>query len=84
LSFLGLTQSDHQLFDQFLQPIEVIGLNPDQADLIKRVIQLRQRYRLPLPDIIIAATAIRSNANLVTADKQLQTIQEVRIVNFVP
>ncbi|MGV0027094.1 PIN domain-containing protein [Phormidesmis priestleyi] len=84
LSFSGLTEGDRQLFNQFLQRIEVVGLNPDQVDLIKLAIQLRRKYRLPLPDIIIAATAIRSNASLVTADKQLQTIQEVTIVDFVP
>ncbi len=84
LSFSGLTEDDRQLFNQFLQRIEVIGLNPDQVDLIELAAQLRQKYRLPLPDMIIAATAIRANANLVTADRQLQTIQELTIVDFVP
>lgn len=84
LSFSGLTEDDRQLFNQFRQRIEVIGLNPDQIDLIELTAQLRQKYRLPLPDVIIAATAIRANADLVTADRQLQTIQELTIVDFVP
>ncbi|MBW4422716.1 MAG: type II toxin-antitoxin system VapC family toxin [Myxacorys californica WJT36-NPBG1] len=84
LSFSGLTEGDCQVFNQFLERVEVIGLNPDQADLIELVIQLRQKYRLPLPDVIIAATAIQSNANLVTADKQLQMIQKLAVIDFVP
>lgn len=84
LSFSGLTEDDRQLFNQFLQRIEVIGLNPDQIDLIELAAQLRQKYRLPLPDVIIAATAIRANANLVTADRPLQTIQDLTIIDFVP
>jgi tRNA(fMet)-specific endonuclease VapC len=84
LSFSGLTEDDRQLFNQFRQRIEVIGLDPDQVDLIELTAQLRQKYRFPLPDVIIAATAIRANANLVTADQQLQTIQELTIVDFVP
>ncbi|MCY7273639.1 MAG: type II toxin-antitoxin system VapC family toxin [Phormidesmis sp. CAN_BIN44] len=84
LSFSGLTKDDRQLFNQFRQRIEVIGLDPDQVDLIELTAQLRQKYRFPLPDVIIAATAIRANANLVTADQQLQTIQELTIVDFVP
>jgi tRNA(fMet)-specific endonuclease VapC len=84
LSFSGLTESDRQLFNQFLQQIEIIGLNPAQPDLIDLITQLRQTYRLPLPDVIIAATAIQANASLITADQQLKTIQEVTVVDFLP
>lgn len=84
MAFTGLTESDRQLFNQFLQQVEVVGLQPEQTDLIDLIIQLRQTYRLPLPDIIIAATAIQVNASLLTADKQLKTIQEVTVVDFLP
>jgi tRNA(fMet)-specific endonuclease VapC len=84
LAFSGLTEGDRQLFHQFLRRVEIIGLNPDQVDLIELIVQLRQQYRLPLPDVMIAATAINSNASLVTADQQLQTIKELTIVDFVP
>jgi len=62
MAFSGLTESDRQLFDQFLQQVEVVGLKPEQPDLIALIIQLRQTYRLSLPDVIIAATAIQANA----------------------
>jgi len=82
MAFSGLTESDRQLFDQFLQQVEVVGLKPEQPDLIALIIQLRQTYRLSLPDVIIAAIAIQANASLITADKQLKTIQEVTVIDF--
>jgi tRNA(fMet)-specific endonuclease VapC len=84
LSFASLTESDRQLFNQLIQQIEVVGLKHEQSALIELITQLRQTYRLPLPDVIIAATAIQANASLITADQQLKIIQEVTVVDFLP
>ncbi|PSB25161.1 PIN domain-containing protein [Stenomitos frigidus] len=84
LSFSGLSENDREVFDQFLERVEVIGLDPSQGDLIELAIQLRQQSRLPLPDVIIAATAMHANAALITADQELQTIQALMVVAFVP
>ena len=82
LAFSGLSNEDKRLFSQFLQRIDVIELAPKQNELIDLIIKLRQQYRVKLPDAIIAATAIRYEASLVTADKQLQKIQELDAVDF--
>lgn len=82
LAFTRLVDEDRQLFEQFLQQIEVIGLAVDQNELIAQIIQMRQQYRLPLPDAIIVATAIQMNANLITADQKLHGIQTVTSINF--
>ncbi|MEX0269034.1 type II toxin-antitoxin system VapC family toxin [Leptolyngbyaceae cyanobacterium UHCC 1019] len=82
LAFTRLTDEDRQLFEQFLQQIEVIGLSAEQNNLITQIVQVRQQYRLPLPDAIIVATAIQMNANLVTADQKLHEIQAVTSINF--
>ena len=82
LAFSGLSNEDKRLFSQFLQRIDVIELTPKQNELIDLIIKLRQQYRVKLPDAIIAATAIRYEASLVTADKQLQKIQELDAVDF--
>ena len=82
LAFTGLTDGDRQLFEQFLQQVEVIGLMSDQTELIAQIIQVRQQYRLLLPDAIIVATAIQMNANLITADQKLHEIQAVTNINF--
>jgi hypothetical protein len=53
LSFSGLTQSDRQLFQQFLQQVEIVGLTAGDVMLIEKIIEIRQQYRLKLPDAII-------------------------------
>ena len=82
LAFSGLIDEDKHIFSQFLQRIDVIELAPKQSELIDLIIKLRQQYRIKLPDAIIAATAIQYEASLVTADKQLQKIQELDVVDF--
>ncbi len=83
LAFAGLSESDRQAFNQFLQRVEVIWIEPSQIDLINLAIQLRQQYRLRLPDALIVASAIHVGASLVTADAQLQNILGLDIVNFI-
>ena len=82
LAFAGLSESDRQAFNKFLQRVEVVGLEPSQAELIQLTIQLRQQHRLPLPDAIIASTAIQADACLVTADQQLHSIPAVATFDF--
>ncbi|EGJ35444.1 MULTISPECIES: PIN domain-containing protein [Moorena] len=60
LAFSGLAESDRQLFKQFLQRVEVIGLVSIDTGLIEKIIEIRQQYRLKLPDAIIAAMAIQN------------------------
>jgi len=82
LAFSGLNEADILTFNQFIQRVQVLGLQPSQTNLIQLIIQLRQQYRLPLPDAMIAGMAIHSNASLVTADQQLYNIQGLTIVKF--
>ena len=82
LAFSGLNGKDKQLFNRFLQRVDVIGLDSEQRELIDLVIGLRQQYGVKLPDAIIAATAIKCEANLITADRQFQKVQELDVVNF--
>jgi len=82
LAFSGLIDEDKHIFSQFLQRIDVIELAPKQSELIDLIIKLQQQYRIKLPDAIIATTAIQYEASLVTADKQLQNIQGLDVVDF--
>jgi len=82
LAFTGLSHADRQLFDLFLQRVEVVGLRQEQNTLINKIIHVRQQYRFPLPDAIVVATAIEMNANLITADQQLHNVQETSVISF--
>ena len=57
----------------------------DISDRIKQLtIAIKQKYRIKLPDAIIAATAIQQNLTLVTADKELCKILELDMLLIKP
>ncbi|ALF54663.1 twitching motility protein PilT [Nostoc piscinale CENA21] len=82
LAFSGLSPSDIQVFQQFLQRVEVVSLMAGDTVLIQRIIQLRQQYRLKLPDAIVAAMAIQTNAKLVTADQEFAKVSPITVISW--
>lgn len=79
LAFSGLSQSDLQLFQQFLQRVEVVGLVATDVALVDKIIEIRQQYRLKLPDAVIAAMAIQNLASLVTMDQEFAKIASLTV-----
>jgi len=82
LVFSGLTQSDLQLFQQFIQRVEIVGLAAGDPVLVDKIIEIRQQYRLKLPDAVIAAITIQNSASLVTADQEFAKINRLKIINW--
>lgn len=82
LVFPGLTQEDRQIFEQFLQRVEVLGLVAIDAVLIEKIIEIRQQHRLKLPDAVIAAMAIQNSASLVTADREFAKVTILTVINW--
>jgi len=82
LVFAGLTEADRQIFNEFVQRVEVVWIEATLPQIIDLTIELRQQYRLRIPDAIIVATAIQYEAKLVTADAQLQNIANLDTINF--
>ncbi|MEG3871551.1 MULTISPECIES: type II toxin-antitoxin system VapC family toxin [unclassified Microcoleus] len=82
LVFPGLTQDDRQIFEQFLQRVEVLGLVAMDAVLIEKIIEIRQQHRLKLPDAVIAAMAIQNSASLVTADREFGKVTSLTVINW--
>lgn len=79
LSFTHLTEEDQKRIEQLLSLFTVISL----TDKIKnKTIQIRKTYKVKLPDAIIAATALQLEYFLVTADKKLQKIDDLQVVEF--
>lgn len=81
-AFVGLSRSDRKLFQQFLQRVEVVGLMASDALLIQKIVEVRQQYRLKLPDAMIAAIAIQNVASLVTGDREFVKVKELTIVTW--
>ncbi|MEG4343945.1 type II toxin-antitoxin system VapC family toxin [Microcoleus sp. A003_D6] len=82
LVFPGLTQDDRQIFEQFLQRVEVLGLVAMDAVLIEKIIEIRQQHRLKLTDAVIAAMAIQNSASLVTADREFGKVTSLTVINW--
>ncbi|WP_066423474.1 type II toxin-antitoxin system VapC family toxin [Anabaena sp. 4-3] len=82
LAFPGLSQGDIQVFQEFLQRVEVVSLMAGDTVLIEQTIQLRQQYRLKLPDAIIAAMALLTNATLVTADREFTKVSTLTVISW--
>ena len=82
LVFPGLTQDDRQIFEQFLQRVEVLGLVAIDAVLIDKIVEIRQQHRLKLPDAVIAAMSIQNSASLVTADREFTKVTNLTVINW--
>jgi tRNA(fMet)-specific endonuclease VapC len=82
LTFSELTQNDCDLFNQFLQRVEVVELGSKNEELIAKIIEIRQQYRLKLPDAIIAAMAIQNSAILITADREFAKVTVLNVMNW--
>ncbi len=78
-SFSNLSLHDIELFDDFVSRIHVLDLQASNITLKNKIVEIRNAYRLRLPDAIIAASAIVNNAVLVTADKGFKKVEELQL-----
>jgi predicted nucleic acid-binding protein len=57
--------TEKSIIEQLCSHIEIINLN---QDIIDKVIEIKQKNRIKLPDAIILSTAINLDLDLVTAN----------------
>jgi predicted nucleic acid-binding protein len=74
LSFPKITTQEAALIQDLLHNCRII---PYSDDLKEKVILLRKKYNISLPDSIIAATAFSYYMPLLTGDKQFSKIKEI-------
>ena len=78
LSYPKIQADEINLIENFVAQTTVIKL----TDSIKiATVALRKRYKLKLPDAIIAATASRLQSPLLTNDKKLLNISEIETIS---
>ena len=71
LEFLSnpqLTPKNRFFFEEFCEIAEIYSLTKENVDLVNQIVSIIKKYKLKLPDAIIAATAIVNNATLLSAD----------------
>jgi predicted nucleic acid-binding protein len=80
LSYQKLTSEDRYLIRNFLDECILLELN---TEIKKVTIDLRIKYKLKLPDAIIAATANYYQLPLVSADKVFSKVREIETIRFI-
>ena len=81
LSFHSISKQEQHSLKDFIGEIEVTPLNEKIKDT---AIAIRKKYKLKLPDSIVAATAIAYNIPLITADKHFKLISELQLLLYDP
>lgn len=76
LSFPGLNPSQKEWLDRFIADMNVIGI---EHEVKRRAIEIRRDYRMRLPDAIIAASAIATDALLFTNDQRMTGIPNLQV-----
>ena len=79
-SFSNISKQDLALFDEFASGINIIDLLATNEGLKSKIIEMRNQYRLKLPDAIIAASAIVNDIVLITADKGFKKVEELQLL----
>ena len=70
-SFSDLSDSDKSLFRKFIDRIIIIDLKAENSKYIELICSCRKSNKLKTPDAIIVASAIISDAILLTRDKEI-------------
>lgn len=74
LSYPDITPQEEVKINEFLQEVSIIEMN---AAIKAFTIDLRRKYRLKMPDSIIAATAQHWNLPLLSADQKMERVEEI-------
>ena len=82
LSYKEITETDKDLFFEFLKNTAVIDLRADDSDLIKTITSIRKAFNIKLPDAIIAASAIINQGILITNDTRFSKITSLQILTY--
>jgi predicted nucleic acid-binding protein len=77
LSFPNITAKDSELLKGFLSECYIVDIEPAIKDI---TIDIRTRFKVKLPDAVIAATAIYFDLPLFTMDKGFQKIADLQAV----
>jgi len=65
-------------FDEFVELIEIYPVLGENKELVTQVVAIRKKYKLKLPDAIIAGTAMVNDATLLSADNVFSKIHNLK------
>ncbi|GAC1304241.1 MAG: hypothetical protein NVSMB24_11430 [Mucilaginibacter sp.] len=77
LSFPNITAKDSELLKSFLSECYIVDIEPAIKDI---TIAVRSKFKVKLPDAVIAATALYYDLPLFTMDKGFKKIADLQAV----
>ncbi len=81
LGFDFKSQSDEYAVKRYLRSAKIIPLNSEIKEI---AIGIKRSYKTKVGDAIVCATAIYFDLPLISADKNLKKIKELKLVYFTP
>lgn len=81
LSFPGIDENEEITIREFLKNCDVLDISETVRE---KTISIRRKYKLKLPDAIIAATAFENNIPLLTADTGFLRVTSIQVEKLVP
>lgn len=82
LAYPDLSENDIQLFQTFKSRIQVIDLLSADINLMDTTLMLRRTFNIKLPDAIIAASALKEEAMLISNDAIFTRVLGLSIMTF--
>ncbi len=79
LGFTDITEDEELKFLEFINSATVLDLD---EEIINRTIEIRRKYKIKLPDAIVAASSLCNNLTLTTRNiKDFERIEELEVIN---
>ena len=66
------------MFDEFIELIEIFPVTRENKELVKQVVPIRKKYKIKLPEAVIAATALVNNATLISAGNIFSKVHNLK------
>ncbi|MFK5895050.1 MAG: PIN domain-containing protein [Pseudomonadota bacterium] len=81
-AFSGLSKHDIHLFNTFIKKIETIDLKLKNDALLQKILYIRTSHNLKLPDAIIVGSSESYNCILITADKKILSVEDIKTMDY--
>jgi len=79
LSYSALTREEIVQTKQFLKHCSSISIT---SDIKERAISIRRKYKMKLPDAIIAATSLSLDIPIITADNDFKKVKNSNLIFY--
>ena len=79
LSFSNLTKNGEKLINELLSECVIIDIN---NEIKRRATEIRMKFKLKLPDCLVAATAQYLDLPFITADSDFKKIDELKLIYY--